>query len=190
MKRLFVAIKISPDKEYLEAFRMLKAQFRHEKIKWVDEQNIHITLKFFGEMEENRIPEIDGVLRELAGETETFSFSLRNLGIFGSSYNPKVIWAGIEPYTKLSEIMKLLQDKLQVTGFEKDRQNTVPHLTLGRIKELKDKHLFQQILSQHKNIASEVLRVDRFFLYESILKKEGPVYLVLKTYILGGERVS
>jgi 2'-5' RNA ligase len=123
-------------------------------------------------------------MEEVAADTNVFSFSFRNLGIFGSSYDPRVVWVGIEPYSNLAHIMMVLRDKMAVIGYEPDRQNIVPHLTLGRIKFLKDKKSFQQIIDQNKNITSHEIIVDRFILYESILKKEGPVYLALKTFPL------
>ena len=91
---------------------------------------------------------------------------------------------GIEPSADLASIMKIIRDKLNVIGYEPDRQNLVPHLTLGRINFLKDKKLFQQIIDQNKGISSQEIKVDRFILFESILKKEGPVYLALKTFQL------
>jgi RNA 2',3'-cyclic 3'-phosphodiesterase len=184
MKRLFAAIKINPDKAFLDQLLKLNSQLRHEKIKWVEEHNIHVTLKFFGETEEERIPEITRVMEGVAADTNVFSFSLQKLGVFGSSYDPRVIWAGIEPYADLASIMKILRDKLNVIGYKPDRQNVVPHLTLGRINFLKDKKLFQQIIDQNKGISSQEIKVDRFILFESILKKEGPVYLALKTFRL------
>lgn len=184
MKRLFAAIKIQPDQEFLDQLRKLNSQLRNEQIKWVEEYNIHITLKFFGETEERKIPEIIRVLGELSAGINAFSFSLQKLGVFGSSYDPRIIWVGIEPYVELALLMKILCDKMEVIGYEPGRQNLVPHLTLGRIKFLKDKKLFQQIIDQNKGISSQKINVDYFILFESILKKEGPVYIALQTFQL------
>jgi RNA 2',3'-cyclic 3'-phosphodiesterase len=182
MKRLFTAIKIHPEKPFLDKLHLLESQLRHEKIKWVEDHNIHITLKFFGETEENKIPGINLVLQKVAEGTRSFELSLRNLGIFGSSYNPKVIWVGIEPYHDLVDIMKNIQAGLKETGYEPDRQNMVPHLTLGRIKYLVDKSLFQNKINDFKELNSLPMEITSFHLYESILKKEGPVYISLKTF--------
>jgi 2'-5' RNA ligase len=184
MKRLFAALKINPDKDFLNQLQLLKAQFHHEKIRWVEEHNIHVTLKFFGETDEKKIPDIARVLEEIALETPDFAFSLKNLGIFGSSYDPRVIWAGIVLFEELAILMKATRDKMAAIGFEPDRQNLVPHLTLGRIKLLKDRKLFQAILDQHKSISSQEMKAGRIVLYESILKKEGPVYTALQSFQL------
>jgi len=190
MKRLFVAIKLDPGQEFLKQLRELRSQFVCERIKWVEEHNIHVTLKFFGETVEERIPGITRVLEEVAADTDAFSFSLQNLGIFGSSYDPRVVWVGIQPYADLVSLMTRIRDKMRGIGFEPDRQNLVPHLTLGRIKELKDKKTFQQFIDQNKEISSQKIMVDRFILFESILKKEGPVYLALNTFPLRKQKIN
>ena len=184
MKRLFIAIKISPDKDFLARFRELKTALRHERIKWVEEHNIHITLKFFGETEEERIHPIVAVMEKVASERSVFRLSLQKPGVFGSSYEPRVVWIGIEPYAELADIMKVFHGELKTIGFEPDRQNLVPHLTLGRIKFLNDKPLFQKTLERFSDITSREIIVDSFILYESILRREGPEYREVKRVVL------
>ena len=182
MKRLFVAARIDPGKKFFDRLHALENQLKHERIKWVEDHNVHITLKFFGETEERKIPEINNILLSVAGKIAPFDLSLQKLGIFGSSYNPKVVWVGIEPYEGLVSIMKLMQDELKRIGYEPDRQNLVPHLTLGRIKFLKDKQLFQRSLDQYRDLSSQVMNVSSYLLFESILRKEGPIYLSLQSF--------
>jgi 2'-5' RNA ligase len=182
MKRLFCAIKIYPDSGFINKYRQMKEAFRHEKIKWVEEYNIHVTLKFFGETVVEKIPDIASVLEKTARETQVFEIALRGVGIFGSSYEPRVIWTGIEPYRDLREIMIKLQEKLRIIGYEPERQNMVPHLTLGRIKYLKDKTSFRRILDDFRDISSGMMSLDSFILYESILRKEGPEYISLQAF--------
>jgi len=184
MKRLFAAIKISPDKKFLEQIRALEESLQHERIKWVENHNIHITLKFLGETDVKLIPGIIAVLGEVSGSSSAFTFSLKNLGIFGSSYDPRVVWVGIEPYQELVNLMKKIQKELIPLGFEPDRQNLVPHLTLGRVKGLKDKPLFQRTIGRYRYISSTDLSAESFILYESVLKKEGPTYIALETFRL------
>jgi 2'-5' RNA ligase len=178
MKRLFAAIKIHPDKNFLDQLHQLKKQLGHEKIKWVEDHNIHVTLKFFGETEVKKIAEIENVLKQVAIKHSAFSIQLKNLGIFGSRYDPRIVWVGIEPYDHLVMLMKDLHAELKTIGYEPDRQNLVPHLTIGRIKELKDKQLFQRTIEKYKDISTPEMIATEFFLYESILKREGPVYTV------------
>ena len=182
MKRLFAAIKILPDKAFLDQLLQLKMQLNYEKIKWVEDHNIHVTLKFFGETDERRIPEIETVLKKVADRNFIFEFRLHSLGVFGSRHDPRVIWVGIDPYEQLVTLMKDLHAESKTIGYEPDRQNLVPHLTLARIKELKDKPHFQLTIEKFKGISTPEMIAKEFLLYESILKREGPVYQVVKTF--------
>jgi RNA 2',3'-cyclic 3'-phosphodiesterase len=181
-KRLFAAIRISPDVNLLDQLHQLEQHLSHERIKWVEDHNIHITLKFFGETDEDKIPEIEDVLKRVAEENHAFGFRLHSLGVFGSKYDPRVLWIGIEPYEHLVELMKDLNARLDNIGYEPDRQNLVPHLTIGRIKQIKDKQGFQKIIENFREIRSKEMSTTGFILYESILKKEGPVYHALNTF--------
>lgn len=176
MKRLFAALKITPDTEFLSGYQALQSAMKFQQIKWVEEYNIHITLKFFGETEEKLIPRISSILANRALQTPPVEFRLSNLGIFGSSYSPKVIWVGIDPYEALAGLMKNIQTDLRQAGFEPDRQNLVPHLTLGRVKLVKDRVSFGRALDEFREISSEPMVIDEIILYESILRKEGPEY--------------
>ena len=187
-KRLFAAIKIDPDKYFLDQVHRLKMQLAHEKIKWVEEQNIHVTLKFFGDTDERSIPEIESVLKKIAEENIAFGFRLRSMGVFGSSYNPRVMWAGIEPYDHLVKLMKDLHSELKTIGYDPDRQNLVPHLTIGRIKEIKDKQFFQRTIEKFREIETSEKMATEIYLYESILKNDGPVYLVQNTFLFSQSR--
>ena len=184
MKRLFTALKINPDTDFLAAFRNLQSAMKYQHIKWVEEHNIHITLKFFGETEERKIPGIISILQKRAAITAPVALQLSKLGIFGSKYDPKVIWVGIEPYQELVSLMKSIQDDLKQVEYEPDRQNLVPHLTLGRIRQLKDKILFNQAIDDFRNIRSESMKIKEIILYESILRREGPVYVVVDRFQL------
>jgi len=182
MKRLFAAIKIQPDSEFLKSYRELKHLLGHEQIKWVEESNFHFTLKFFGKTEERNISSISGVLQQRASVTPSMNLQLSGLGIFGSSYAPKVIWVGIEPYSDPLLLMKNIHADLKSIGFDPDRQNLVPHLTLGRIKLLRDKVIFTRTIDRFKSISSLPMFAGEMILYESILHPGGPEYIILEKY--------
>jgi RNA 2',3'-cyclic 3'-phosphodiesterase len=177
MKRLFAAIKIHPTAEYLLIFNEITSSLSHERIKWVEPENMHLTLKFFGETDEKQIPAIQHVLQNAADQSKSFSLSVANTGIFGSHYDPKVIWFGIEKQPELELLAKNIFTGLEKIGWQPDRQNFVPHLTIGRIKELKDKTLFQKIISKYNTVKIQEEKVTEIKLYESILSRGGPLYV-------------
>ena len=185
MKRLFAAVNIHPSDEFIKTYNSLRSGLKWARITWVNPENIHITLKFFGETEEKRIPEISRVLKEVAASHKPFASELVNVGIFGSSYSPKVIWFGIDKAEPLKELGNDVLKSVETIGWEHDRQNFVPHITIGRIKEIPDKQLFQKVIDEHKKTWMQEVQVKEFHLYESILLRDGPVYKIVETYKLG-----
>jgi 2'-5' RNA ligase len=174
MKRLFAAIKVEPTDAFIEMYNNLKQILGFHIIKWVDPNNIHITLKFFGETPVEEIPVITAALQEaLEGVT----------GVFGSYYNPRVIWVGINTNDMLNKLSNNVIASLEKSGYLNDRQNFVPHLTLGRIKEIKDKNHFQDVVAHFSNYAYQTQMVHGFYLYDSILRKEGPEYTVVEEFV-------
>jgi len=182
MKRLFAAIKTEPDLVFLQKYSELRAALRHESIKWVQEQSVHVTLHFFGETDEQRIPLICKTLIEVAETTNSFMLRLEGLAVFGSAYAPRVIWTGLAPQKEILELMKRVKAGLAASGFETDRQNLVPHLTLGRIKTLQDKVLFQRVIERYKDLSSTSEMAGKMILFESVLKASGPVYTVQQVF--------
>jgi 2'-5' RNA ligase len=182
MKRLFVAYKIIPDQGFLSGFRKLKSLMHIQQVKWVEENNIHITLKFLGETEEQKLTLIDEILRSRASQQSGLTVRLTGLGVFGSRHDPRVIWTGIEPYEALALLMKEMREDFIPAGYPADRQNIVPHLTLGRIRQVRDRILFQQSLDQYRNLVSEPIKLEKIILFESILRREGPLYKILTEY--------
>jgi RNA 2',3'-cyclic 3'-phosphodiesterase len=177
MKRLFAAIKIHPSARYISLFNEITSSLRHERIKWIEPENIHLTLKFFGETDEKKIPGIKQAIEAAVKSSNTFSLKIANTGIFGSRYDPKIIWFGIEIQNELDNLAKNIFTELEKCGYETNRQNFVPHLTIGRIKELKDKSLFQQIIGKFNTVEIQEEKVTEIILYESILRRKGPLYV-------------
>ncbi len=184
MKRIFVALKIHPSEKFLTIYDELKSACRNDKIKWVEPYNIHMTLKFLGETEEDKIGSIRNVLSGISFRNQSFELKLKDVGIFGSSYKPRVIWFGIEENESLINLANDVLDQMHDLGFEKDRQNFVPHLTIGRIKFIDNKRTFQEVINKYRSIKIQEQKVDQFYLIESILRQQGPEYKILESFLL------
>jgi 2'-5' RNA ligase len=184
MKRLFAAVKIHPSETFISLLYQFRQALRNENIKWVEPNNIHITLKFFSETEESRIEEIKKQLMMVASRHTPFKFSIKGTGVFGSSYNPRVIWFGINENNALQHLSMDVLNSMATIGWEKDRQNFVPHLTMGRIKFIHNKNKLKELIDRYKDVAIQEEDLNEFYLYESILKPQGPTYNVLKTFEL------
>jgi len=177
MKRLFAAIKIHPSARYISLFNEICSSLRHERIKWIEPENTHLTLKFFGETDEAKIPAIRLAIEAAVDQSKPFTLKIASTGVFGSRYDPKVLWFGIEKQNELDELARNIFTELAKYGWEQDRQNFVPHLTIGRIREIKDKPLFQKNLSKYTSVEIQDENVTEIILYESILRREGPLYV-------------
>lgn len=184
MKRLFVAINIVPDSKLLQVYNEIQKRCYADKIKWVDAHLFHLTLKFIGETSQDSIDNISNVLRQIADDTDAFTFNLKGVGIFGSSYHPRIIRVNIEEGRNLIRLGNEIATGLEAIGFPKDRQNFVPHLTLGRIKKVQDKKFFQQTIKLYQSQFFQKVSVSEIILYESVLHPSGPEYFILEQYKL------
>lgn len=186
MKRIFAAIKVYPNNDFMRLYYALKAGCKYDKINWVEPDNMHITLKFFGETEPDLIPRIIDSLTDLTQHHSPFMLRLKGTGVFGSFYKPRVLWLGIEDNPHLLQLGHAILDEMDRIGFKKDRQNFVPHLTLGRIKLTDHKERFFDLVQKHKDDEAGHLEIKEFHLYESKLSSLGPAYSVVETFSLGG----
>jgi len=182
LKRIFLAVQINADEKFSDFYQSLKNKSANDKISWVDICKLHITLKFFGETDEAKIPLISNTIRQTLSDKKEFIINLSGIGIFGSNYKPRLIFAGIEKNKELSDLIVDLQNNLDKMGFTKDRQNLVPHLTLGRIKTVNNKNLFDSNLKVHhiKNI--QTVNVNEIILFESISGKKGSIYQIVNSF--------
>lgn len=184
MKRLFIAIKIEPDQAFFEVYNDLISKLSYENLRFVEPDKLHLTLRFLGDTAESKIPDIDRMMNKCAETSSAFTLNIRNTGVFGSSYNPRVIWFGIDHNEYLTHLHTKIELDLTKVGFYPDRQNYVPHLTLSRIKQLKDGKLFQRIISEFREKEIMKQEINSFSLIESILEKDGPIYQTLSNYTL------
>lgn len=185
MKRLFAAIKVVPEVNLLQTYGEMRKMLRDEQINWVDERKIHITLKFFGDTAEDAIPPIISLFDDIAHRHQSFEVDLEGTGIFGSSYNPRVIWFGMKHSEAIGLLAEDVLNTLHRNGFLRDDQHFRPHLTVGRVKHLESKKYFQQVIDRFKTTYLQKIPVSHFELIESKLTPRGPVYTTLETFGLG-----
>ena len=181
-KRLFAAVKVHPSDGFLKLYNQIRSALRNERINWVNPANMHLTIKFFGETHVQKIPEIDGCLAAASARIQVFDLEIKNTGMFGSSYQPRVIWFGIDDGGHLQQLFLETAEQLKTIGIFPDRQNFVPHLTIGRVKELRDKRNFQEVLDMYREHNSGWQTIHELVLYESILRREGPEYIPIQRY--------
>ncbi len=184
-RRLFVAIDIPADPPLIEFVSTLKQLTKFDKIKWVELHNLHITLRFIGDTPEFFLAPILQYLQLLSGTEPSFNSTLGKMGIFGSAYDPKVIWLKISNQDAYSSLALKINSHLQLAGIVLDTRPFVPHLTLGRINHCSDKKNLRAVVEEMSDAYEKIIQVKEFHLIESTLTPKGPIYTKLLTVPLG-----
>ncbi len=184
-KRLFIAIKINPTEELLGRVSLFQENLKEENINWIKPDHFHLTLKFLGKTSLNKIEGMVKVLEKCIKKELAFNLSLSEHGVFGSKYSPRVIWVGVEPEQKLINLSRSISFEMEGFGFELDRQNFVPHLTIARIRKLKNKAHFQQVFERLGSRIQFQQEISEVILFESKLQSKGAEYIELAKIPLG-----
>ena len=174
--KLFVGIEL-PDniKDYLYKLQSGLKNSKLAKVNWCFKKNFHQTLKFLGEVPEDKLDELKNKLRNI--KYNEFKLKLTEIGFYPSEQRINVVWVGVEPENEIIELRKLVDAETMELG---DMKSGV-HITLGRVKFVRDKKKFKEKL---KNVKVESLSfgVGSFALFSSTLSKDGPSYNVLERY--------
>ncbi len=184
MKRVFIAVKAEAGNDLLRMISSLKSLLAADKIKWVDPSNIHLTLAFLGDTEEAGIKTLATILRQKCTGFGDFDFVLAAAGVFRNYRDPRVIWVGIQSPEKLVMLNNRISDGLRENGFETEDREFNPHLTLGRIKSIKDPENLRKILEGYSQSVFQTVKVKEVILFESILMQTGPLYKPLSIFKL------
>lgn len=147
------------------------------KINWVSKRNLHITLKFLGDVDNKKLEEVKSILDRLS--FDPFTLRIGRLGVFPDWDHVNVIWLSLLPEKDLIRFQQTIDGEL-LPLFSGD-QTFKSHLTLGRVKLVKKKDLFINVL-KNVIITAEPFNVDSFSLYSSTLSKDGPTYHKLMDY--------
>ena len=130
--RLFVALNF-PKKERDRIYRTAKVLREIGlPVRWVDPENYHVTLKFLGNVTEDRIAEVEEALNRVASTTSGIDLSVEGFGAFPTIRRPNIIWIGVEPTPSLRCLKQDLEWALTNCGFARETRAFHPHLTLGR----------------------------------------------------------
>jgi len=180
MKRLFIASNISLETSFSDLIRELKKHCRYDQIMWMDDHLMHLTIRFIGKTSKMQIPVLLNIIEEICSQTEPFSLILDKLGVFGSRYAPDVLWFGFQHFEKMKALFEKLETLLLKNGFEAHQGNFVPHVTIGRIKQIDNKKKFFSLIESSQPTIYQEIPIFPVLLYQSILHKEGPEYKIIK----------
>lgn len=184
MRRIFAAIPVSPTPNLERLLRNGQAILERDAIRWTNKDKLHVTLKFFGETSDAAIEEICCRFKDIIAQHRPFQCSIQGLGIFGSRYQPRVIWAGIATDTPLRNMAERLLEEAANLGFPRDRLPFVPHLTMARITSISHKKHLTDWIKHYQNEHIQDLNVENVVLYQSKLLPTGSVHTAIETFPL------
>ena len=169
--RLFIALSIQAQPPLVAVIEHLRSL----GLKVVHARQLHLTLKFLGETNPQRVPEIIRALDEEAAARTPIQTSLIGLGAFPNIRRPAVIWCGLAPTAPLIEMADSLEQRLEGLGFPREQKAFKPHVTLARVKRRPDRQLTSLIDEfQQQHFGNQTL--DQLTLYRSELTRTGPRY--------------
>lgn len=182
--RAFIAIDLpQPIQEAIEKqTSRLRQAAGDGLVRWIPPQNIHLTLKFLGNIAASHMDFLKQLLHQTADSHQPFDVQIGGIGSFPNSKLPRVLWAGVHAPADLASLQKTIEAGAARLGYEKEARPFSPHLTLGRVRQGIDPRDLQKISSalngiQIGNIGSA--RVDAVHLYKSELRPEGSLYTKL-----------
>ncbi|MDD1751116.1 MAG: RNA 2',3'-cyclic phosphodiesterase [Methanothrix sp.] len=175
--RLFIAIEIPGEIKQEMADVQRRLRDIGVDAGWTRPEGIHLTLKFLGETPESKVPDILDALTRALGGTGGFRLEVERVGTFPNAKNARVVWVGVSgDIERLMNLQTAVEDAMAGLGLERDDRPFTPHLTLGRIKYLRSKEKWLNILEEIKNIKLAGFDVKAVALMKSELKRTGAVY--------------
>ncbi len=183
--RCFIAVPLP--KEVQTYLSQLQNHFKTLNLhaRWVSPENIHLTLKFLGDIETASITQIRKNLTSTIKSFKQFEVLLGESGVFPNYSRPRVFWVGLrDPEDHLRQINQSIENALQELGFPKEKKQFSPHLTIARIKSTKKIDRFLEEVKIFKPTPLKAFEISKINLYRSQLTPQGSIYTVLEKFCL------
>lgn len=187
-QRCFLAIDI--DSDLIENIVKVQEEFKNtnNNVKYVEEENLHFTLKFFGDIDKDKIFEVKNCILKVLNEInfkDNFSneISIKGIGTFPNKNYMKVLWVGCENSEFITKLHDALDLEFKKIGFRLDKQFKT-HITIGRIRNLKDKNEFKSKIEKLENFEIGNMNIEKISLKISELTPKGPIYSNIKVFEL------
>jgi 2'-5' RNA ligase len=180
-KRLFIAICLSEEIKRVLSNIIEELKKSGSDTKWIERENIHLTIKFLGNTPIEKVKAISKVLSETCLRESISLVVLEKLESFPSLSAPRVIWVGLkDAHGFLKRITQTLEGSLEKIGVEKEIREFQAHITLGRMRSLKNKiSLIEKINIANADFNKKTFPIDNITLFESLLTPKGPIHSIL-----------
>ena len=185
--RAFIAIEMPPVVTGELKGLQKRLQQSGVKARWVRPENIHLTLKFMGDIDPLKVETVSGAMRVAAGRFAPFELSVRGLGVFPQLKRARVLWAGLGgAVSDLIELQQELDAALENCGFEPEKRTFRGHLTLARFRQRVDPTGLQKALQDAGRVDTAKWTASSLVLFQSTLTPSGPIYAQLASHPLAG----
>ncbi len=183
--RTFVAVEIPDDLRTEVIAYQKRLQSFDAKVRCTKPGQMHITLKFLGEIDQTQADLLDELFQSVAKATAPFEMALQGLGAFPNLRRPSILWAGVaDGANSLTELARSVEAAAKELGFKKEKRGFNPHLTLGRVKSPKGLPPVVERIQKDESKSFGSFRVSEFVFMQSELNPSGAVYTRLNTYNL------
>jgi 2'-5' RNA ligase len=186
--RCFIAIDI--DEQTRKALANLqdelrgKADIKRGDAKWVNPENIHLTLKFLGEIRDEQAVDVCSITGDVASRHESFELGVETAGHFGGR-SARVLWVGMgQNRDKLLQLQQELEQKLDLAGWPREARKFSGHLTLCRIRNSRAGIKLAKLIREYEDLKLSSMPVDSVSVYQSQLTPKGPIYTALGRFEL------
>ncbi len=183
--RAFVAIEISPAlREQIAVQTLALKKALPAKIRWTTPQNIHLTLKFLGDIAPDSLPTLTHALAATAAQQTTFDIAIGGFGVFPGPKNPRIFWIGIQAPPDLAHLHRAIETTCFRLGYPPEEKPFNPHLTLGRLRDQADMTSLRPALQQIQIGPLGQVTISSLTLFRSDLRPQGPIYAPLAHFPL------
>jgi RNA 2',3'-cyclic 3'-phosphodiesterase len=190
MIRAFIAVQIDPKtvQKILETIEQLK--LRVPDIRWIPPSNLHLTLKFLGDIDSAKVDPVVQALQLHLHLFSRFIINAKGLGVFPDVKWPRVLWVGLEG-NRLAELASTVETALQSLGFPREKRGFKPHLTVGRWRQSdKSPAKLGEKLGKWQSQEFGETEVSEIILFQSLLKSDGAIHRPLKNMALCDEPLN
>jgi 2'-5' RNA ligase len=183
MIRAFIAI--TPPPMLQQAFREVGTAFQGLPVRWVQPEQVHLTLKFLGDVSAEQIVSMRQALEHAARDLAPFTVGAQSLGCFPNTSRPRILWMGLDdPQQVLSDLQQRVEAALRVLGFAPEARPFRPHLTLARFQEGSRVPRLLSLLQAYREHVFGDLPVTQMHLFQSQLRQEGVLYTIIHSITL------
>jgi 2'-5' RNA ligase len=150
-------------------------------VKWIKPENLHITLKFLGNIEEDQIGPIASHISDIALKHANFNFTLIGTGAFPDYRRARVLWIGIRDHNHLLSVVRDIENSMEREGFDRDRRPFSPHITIGRVRSPRGIDKLTAELVKYRNMDFGTQSAGSIHLIKSVLKPGGAEYSTISS---------